>query len=164
VFKGHSMALAGVLVVKPVREARMISGRSLGRGVPVCLAYGALALSLAGCGGRVSVCNDAEDIATRELLAKLKTPRTTLTRKQLGEAYPERAWSTVRRGFKPVYGKVTEADAFEWEYLTEVEEKRRVLIARREKIRTAERLQAHKAAERERKRKAEAAAASPPAE
>ena len=108
--------------------------------------------------------NDAEDAATRELLAKLKAPRTTLTRKQLGETYPEKAWSTVRRGFKPVYGKVTEADAFEWEYLAEVDEKRRGLIARREKMRAAERLQAQKAAERESKRKAKAAAASPPAE
>ena len=142
----------------------MISGRSLGRGVPVCLAYGALALSLAGCGGGASVRNDAEDIATRELLAKLRAPRTTLTRKELGEIYPEEAWAVVRRGFKPVYGKVTEADAFDWEYLTEVEEKRRGLVARQEKIMAAERLQAQMAAERERKRKVKAAAASPPAE
>jgi len=142
----------------------MISGRSLARGVPVCLACGALALSLTGCGGGVSVRNDAENVATRELLAKLKAPRTTLTRKQLGEVYPEEAWAVVRRDFKPVYGKVTEADAFEWEYLTEVDEKRRGLIAKREKIRVAERLQAQKAAERELKRKAKAAAASPPAE
>ena len=137
----------------------MISGRSLGRGVPECLACGAVAvaLSLTGCGAGVSVHSDSEDIATRELLAKLKAPRTTLTRKQLGETYPEKAWSTAKRGFKPAYGRVTEADAFDWEYLREIDEKRRGLIARREKIRAAERLQAQKAEERERKRKAKAA-------
>jgi len=142
----------------------MISGRSLGRGVPVCLAYGALALFLTGCGGGGSVRSDAEDIATRQLLAKLRVPRTTLTRKELGETYPETAWSTVKRGFEPVYGKVTEADAFGWEYLREVSEKHRGLIAKQEKIRAAERRQAQKAAERERRREAKAVAEAKKAE
>ena len=112
----------------------------------------ALALSLAGCGGgAVLVRNDLENANTKELLARLKFPRTTLTLKQLGETYSEGAWSKARRGFEPVYHPITEADVFASDYLREVQAKRRGFFAKREKKMAAERRQAEKVAAKERK-------------
>ncbi len=134
----------------------MRSEQSLGR----MTLGGALALAslLAGCGKAAPVRHRyaVEDSKTRKLLARIKCPRTTLTRKELGETYPEKAWSFSKQDFKPVYGKITEADAFQWEYLRELQGKRGALLARAERKRAAERKQGRAVAKRERAREAKA--------
>ena len=132
----------------------MRSEQSLGRKTLA----GALALAslLAGCETASPVLGRdiIEDSETRSLLARIRCPRTTLTPKELGEIYPEKAWSFSGRDFKPVYQKITEADAFDWEYLRELQGKRGALLARAERKRAAEQKKARAAEQRERARKA----------
>ncbi|MHC5053829.1 MAG: hypothetical protein ACYTKD_03825 [Planctomycetota bacterium] len=136
----------------------MRSGQSLGRRAPEWLAPGALALavSLAGCGASATANRRVEDLKIKRLLARIKCPRTTLTLKQLGETYSEDAWAIAKNDFEPVYAQITEADAFQWEYLREVRERRRGLFARQDRIDAAKRKKAKAAAEKQRRRKAKA--------
>jgi hypothetical protein len=116
----------------------------------------ALAAMLAGCGNAVSAARHADDLETKRFLARVKCPKTTLTIEQLGETYSEDAWAVAKKGFKPVYSPITEADAFEWEYLREIQARRRGLFAKQDKIDAAKRKKAEAAEARERKRKARA--------
>jgi hypothetical protein len=135
----------------------MRSGRSLGR---ECFVSGALALalSLVGCGAAVSVRDDSEIAKTKKLLARMRFKRTTITPRELGETYAAEAWPGVNQGFRPFYNKITARDIFEWEYLAEVQEKRRGFFAKQDKTKAIELRAAQKAAARERKRKAKAKA------
>ncbi len=136
----------------------MRSGISLGRKASLHVVAGALALAvtLAGCGSTAAVIRQADDTETKKFLVRVKTPKTTLTIEQLGETYSEDAWSVAQKDFEPVYSAITEADAFQWEYLREVQARRAGLFAKQDKIDAAKRKRAEAAEARERKRKARA--------
>ena len=120
-----------------------------------CAAF--IAALVAGCGTSVrTIGSDPQEVATRKALARLKISDSTLSRKELGEVYPEDAWTVVKRPFEPACKLITEADAFEWEYLREMQSRRGEALARARKERLARERKAQAAAEKERKRKAKA--------
>jgi len=111
----------------------MRSTGSLGRGASLLALSGslALALSMTGCGAATAaktLQEDMEDAETLRLLARLRFERTTLTLREIGETYAEREWPAINRSFEPAYDPITEAEAFQWQYLGEVSQKRRALL------------------------------------
>lgn len=99
----------------------------------------------AGCGGTpAQVRYDRQDMETRKAVARLSCARTTLTLEELGETYPESVRALAERPFDPAYRKITEADAFGWERLREIEDRRRGAV---ERVRAETRERAKKAAE-----------------
>ena len=101
-----------------------------------------------------------QTLEARRAIAALKIgeQRTTLTRKELGETYPEIAWHSVKRPFDRVYPKISEADAFQWEYLRELEQRRRGAVARAKAERRAREKKARRAKARDLKKQKKAQA------
>lgn len=125
------------------------------------LALAALAWTLAGCGGRDPYAGyDPDDAATMKRISRLKSPKLTLTMKELEMTYPEKAWDIVSEPFEPKYRKIAERDVFEWAYLEELSDKRRALLARARKERAAlaRRALVRRKKAQQKKDKAEAAA------
>ena len=93
---------------------------------------------LAGCGARNRYAGyDPEDAAALGRVARLEFPKVTMTPAELGMDYAQEAWKIVTEPFEPKYHPIAERHAFEWDYLDELAEKRRVLLGRARKERAA---------------------------
>lgn len=93
---------------------------------------------LAGCGAPDRYAGyDPEDAAALKRVARLEFPKVTMTPAELGMDYAQEAWKIATEPFELKYRPIAERHVFEWDYLDELAEKRRVLLSRARKERAA---------------------------